>query len=92
MMANTLMLGAVAMASLLAALFFLRFWTRTRDRFFLLFAIAFGVDAVSRTALGLATISEEHEPVFYLVRLCMFAIILIAIIDKNWKNRRGGAK
>ena len=32
---NAVMLGAIAMASLVAALFFLRFWKNTRDRFFL---------------------------------------------------------
>ncbi len=30
-------MGAVAMASLVAALFFLRFWRQTHDTFFLLF-------------------------------------------------------
>jgi len=37
---NSLLLGAMAMASLVVALCFLRFWRDTHDRFFLLFAIA----------------------------------------------------
>ena len=48
---SSVLLGAVAMASLVAALFFLRFWRQTRDSFFLLFSIAFGVDAATRLAL-----------------------------------------
>ncbi len=88
---HTLLLGAIAMASLVAALFFWRFWRQTRDRFFLLFSLAFGVDSLDRVALGtLGTVAEEHEPLFYLVRLVTFGLILAAIIDKNL--RRNGRK
>lgn len=80
---STFLLGAVAMGSLVAALFFLRFWRQTRDRFFLLFSIAFGLDAVNRVALGLTEVAKEQEPFFYLVRLFTFGLILLAIIDKN---------
>jgi uncharacterized membrane protein HdeD (DUF308 family) len=80
---NAVMLGAIAMASLVAALFFLRFWKNTRDRFFLFFAIAFLAEAVNRAALGLTAISQEQEPFFYLVRLGAFGLILVAIVDKN---------
>ncbi len=80
---NTLILGAVAMASLVAALFFLRFWWKGRDRFFLLFSIAFALDAVSRVTLGLHALSDEEEPLFYLLRLVTFALIIVAVVDKN---------
>jgi len=80
---NSVLLGAIAMASLVAALFFLRFWTETRDRFFLFFAIAFFVEALSRAALGVTTVKSEQEPFFYLVRLCAFGLIIVAILDKN---------
>jgi lipoprotein signal peptidase len=75
--------GAVAMASLVAALFFLRFWRQTRDRFFLLFSLAFGLDAMTRLVLALSDIAGEQEPFYYLARLVMFGLILLAIIDKN---------
>lgn len=80
---NSLILGAVAMASSIAALFFLRFWRQTRDPLFLLFALAFSVDALTRVALGLGSVSNEQEPLFYLARLVTFALILMAIIHKN---------
>ena len=80
---NAVMLGAIAMASLVASLFFVRFWRQTGDRLFLFFAVAFGVDAVSRVILALGDISDEHEPFFYLARLISFGLILLAIIDKN---------
>jgi hypothetical protein len=82
-----IMSGAVAMASLVAMLFFLRFWRQTRDSFFLLFAVAFGLDAVFRLALGLSNPSDELEPLFYLARLAMFGLIIAAIIQKNRPGR-----
>ncbi len=80
---NQLLLGAIAMATLMTALFFLRFWKKTRDRFFLFFAVAFGLEGLNRALLGLIHSSTEDEPVFYLVRLLSFILILIAIVDKN---------
>lgn len=75
--------GAVAMASFATMLFFVKFWRQTSDVFFLLFALAFAIDAVSRAALGLTHISNELEPIFYLLRLAMFALIIAAITVKN---------
>jgi Family of unknown function (DUF5985) len=80
---SSVILGAVAMASVVAAMFFIRFWRDTKDRFFLFFAFAFAVDAVSRTILALGDLAKEHEPFFYLARLITFGLILLAIIDKN---------
>ncbi|MGE3536149.1 MAG: DUF5985 family protein [Candidatus Tectimicrobiota bacterium] len=80
---RTLLLGAIAMASLVAALFFLRFWRDTRDRFFLFFAIAFLVEAVNRVAMGMTVASQEHEPLVYAVRLVTYGLIIAAIVDKN---------
>lgn len=85
---NAVMLGAIAMASFVASLFFLRFWQNTRDRFFLFFAVSFFIEAVNRAALGLTAVSSEQEPFFYLVRLCAFGLILAAIIDKNRAETR----
>jgi hypothetical protein len=79
----TFISGAVAMASLVAALFFLRFWRQTRDRFFLLFSLAFALDALTRLVIALSDITDEQEPFYYLARLAMFGLILVAIIDKN---------
>ena len=86
---NAALMGAVAMASFVAMLFFLRFWRQTRDGFFLLFALAFGVDAVTRFLLGLMHVSQEAEPLFYLARLLTFGLIIAAIVQKNRPGRRG---
>lgn len=80
---NVLLLGAIAMANLVAGLFFLRFWQRSRDRFFMLFASSFFLEAVNRAALGLSPQPNDGAPTFYVVRLLAFVVILIAIADKN---------
>lgn len=77
------LMGAVAMASAVAALYFLRYWRQTHDNFFLLFGIAFAVDSVARFALGFGQFSEETEPIIYLARLLTFGLIILAIIQKN---------
>ena len=85
---NAFLLGAVATGSLTAALFFLRFWRLAHDRFFLFFSIAFAIDAADRVALASIAFSNEDEPLFYLIRLLVYALILVAIIDKNRAKRR----
>ena len=84
---NQMLLGAIAMASIVIGTFFLRFWARTRDRFFLFFAVAFILEGVNRVLLGLNEGASENEPIFYLVRLLSFVLILIAIVDKNRTTR-----
>jgi hypothetical protein len=86
---SSVLSGAVAMASFAATLFFLKFWRQTQDRFFLLFAFAFGVDAVTRAVLGFTTISHEIEPLFYCTRLVTFALIIAAIVTKNRSRGTG---
>ncbi len=80
---TAVVLGAVSMASFVSFLFFIRFWRQTRDRLFLFFAIAFGVDAIARAILASVDISGEEEPFFYLARLLTFVLIIAAFIDKN---------
>ena len=79
--------GAAAMNSVLIALFFFRFWRQTRDVLFLLFAIAFGVDAVTRFMLGLVHPADEAEPLFYTARFITFMLIVVGIVLKNRPDR-----
>jgi hypothetical protein len=80
---NLILIGAIAMASLVAGLFFLRFWRDTRDNFFRFFAASFFLEAANRTALGLSPDPNEAHPLFYLIRLLSFLLILVAIVQKN---------
>lgn len=75
--------GAIAVASALAGVFFLRFWRNTRDRFFLYFVAGFWLEAVSRVLSGLFFHTREDEPLLYSVRLVAYGLILVAIWQKN---------
>lgn len=79
----TIFIGAIAMASLVISLFFLRFWKTTRDRFFLFFAASFLLEAINRVLIGVSILQNEGSPVYYLIRLVAYSLIIIAIIDKN---------
>jgi len=78
-----MLMGAIAVASLLAGLFFLRFWRSSKDRFFLYFAISFCIEGLSRIALALLTEAREDSPLFYGVRIVAYGLILAAIWQKN---------
>ncbi len=80
---NVMLLGAIAMACLVAGMFFVRFWQQSRDRFFLLFASSFLLEAANRAALALSPHPSDGAPVFYGIRFVAFLLILIAIADKN---------
>jgi uncharacterized membrane protein HdeD (DUF308 family) len=82
------LLGAISMASLVAGLFFLRFWNDTGDRFFLFFAVSFFVEGLNRFALALTSNPNEDQPLIYFVRFLSFLIILIAIADKNISKKK----
>jgi hypothetical protein len=86
---NEFVSGAIAMASAISGLFFLRFWRQTLDRFFLFFAIAFWIFGASRIILSLTAVSDEGQLAVYVVRLLAFLLILAAIVDKNLPRRSG---
>lgn len=90
MFINTIIAGAIVMASLTVALFFLRFWKSTHDRFFLFFAISFTLEAINRVLIQATIYQDEQKPLFYLIRLVAYGLILIAILQKN--RRPAGTK
>ncbi len=75
--------GAISLGFAVCALFFLRFWRRTREELFLAFALAFLLLGVGQTVLALANIPTEERGSVYLLRLAAFLLILIAIFRKN---------
>jgi len=74
--------GGVAMGFMVAGLFFLRFWKRTKDQLFFWFAIAFWILGATRIGLVLKDESYEDTP-FYAARLIAFSLIIVAIWRKN---------
>jgi zinc transporter ZupT len=88
---NDLITGAISMASLIIALFFLRFWSTSRDRFFLYFALSFGIEGVHRIVSTLVYQGNEDGALHYLVRLLAYGLILWAILEKNLPLRAAQA-
>lgn len=82
------MLGVIAVTSLIAGAFFLKFWKHTLDTLFLAFAVAFFIEGVNRVALLFVTSANEANPWIYWVRLFAFLLILAAIVKKNYGSAR----
>jgi hypothetical protein len=81
------MMGAIAMASGVVAVFFFRFWRDTRDRLFAIFASSFVLLGVTRLGLAMSQKESEVNTYWYWVRLAAFLLILLAIADKNFQRR-----
>lgn len=87
MLIDGYVLGFAATASLVAAMFFMRFWWKTRDFLFMSFAVAFLYQAIASTA----TVFEIHpsgvNSWMYLVQIGTYLLILAAILSKNRSAR-----
>lgn len=77
--------GMLFALSLVAAVLFSRFYKKTHDRFFVLFAAAFAVLAVNWFGVAFGPENEARKWV-YVIRLVAFLLILGAIVDKNRKK------
>jgi len=84
---NEMLIGAIATASCVAALFFLRFWRSSGDRFFLFFSLSFFVEAVNRVFLASGAVNSDGQPEYYLIRLLSYGLIVYAILDKNRRRK-----
>ncbi|HEX2689274.1 MAG TPA: DUF5985 family protein [Kofleriaceae bacterium] len=83
---SSFLYGALVAMSLLAGLFFLRYWYLTRDRFFIGFACAFWTFAVNWGMLAYYTDASENIHYIYAVRLLGFMQIIAAILIKNRRS------
>jgi hypothetical protein len=75
--------GAIMTGAAAIGLLFLRSWTRTGDRLFVLFALAFWLLAIERWLLLIVSAEANTRSWVYLARLVAFVLILVAIVDKN---------
>jgi zinc transporter ZupT len=85
---NDFLSGMTAALCCVAGLFFLRFWRKTRDRFFAFFATSMLLMALQRLVGLYLQDDNEHLIAAYVIRLFSFVVILVAIVDKN----RGGPR
>lgn len=75
--------GAMMLGSFAVAVFFLRYWRDTSDRFFGVFALAFALFGISRIALFALDVDSEARTWVYALRAATFVAILGAVVDKN---------
>ena len=81
--------GLITMGLLVAGLFFLRFWTRTRDFLFAAFTAAFWLLAANQALIVIIDAPREERSWIYLLRVAAFAIIIAAVV---WKNRQSTSR
>jgi hypothetical protein len=86
--------GIAAAAFLASAIFFLKFWKVSRDRFFLHFSVACALLSLERVLLlymlpdiQIVQRPPEAHAWVYLVRMAAFLLIMWAFIQRN---RAGG--
>jgi len=74
--------GAILVACVVIALFFLRFWRSTGDSFFVLLASSFLLEGLSRAASMALQVADDN-PIFYVTRVVAYGLIIVAIWGKN---------
>jgi len=77
------MSGLITAIFLVCALFFVRFWRRTRDTLFVGFAIAFFLLALGQALTAVLSLEAEERTWIYLIRLAAFVILIVTIVRKN---------
>jgi hypothetical protein len=78
-----LLSGLIVMGDLVAALFFAKFWRRSGDTLFAIFAAAFLLLALGQALLALTNVPVEERSWIYLLRLAAFVLIIVGIVHKN---------
>ncbi len=81
------LLGVTSALCVVVAVFFLRNWRTTRDRFFLMFASAFLLMAANWALAATTSPLDESRHWIYVLRLLAFLLIIAAIVDKNRASR-----
>jgi hypothetical protein len=82
------LIGVISTCSVIAGIFFLKFWRRTHDSLFLAFGIAFLVEGVNRAVIIDLPEPNQGHPLTYVVRLLASLIILGGILHKNYRASR----
>jgi hypothetical protein len=79
--------GMITMGYVVAGLFFAKFWHRSRDPLFAIFAVAFWLLALNQAIVAVIDVPREEQSWAYLLRLAAFILIIIAIVQKNAARR-----
>ena len=78
--------GVTTAGFLIAALFFLKFWRRSGESLFAIFALAFVLMAANAAVQVLLDVPDEDQPLVFLLRLAAFLLIIVAVLGKNLRR------
>jgi hypothetical protein len=84
---NDFLFGAIAMASAVAGLVFLRYFVRTRDSFFFMFAIAFWLESLGSALSVTSEDFGDQTTARFVLRIVQYLLIIAAIAHKNVPRR-----
>lgn len=84
--------GMVTMGFIFAGLFFLRFWRRTGEGLFVVFALAFWLLALNQIFLAAAGSENPLLSWEFLPSLGAFGLLIMAILIKNFDRSGKGRR
>ena len=79
----TFLSGMITAGFVVAALFFFRFWRRTGDSLFMIFALSFLLFAISQSLSVSFNFLHDDSTGVYILRFFGFGFLLVAIARKN---------
>ena len=85
--ADVFLLGFITSCSLVAAVFFLKYWREARDPLFLAFAVFFGIQGIVHSAVLLLSRPNEGNVCLFMMRLFAVFAVVGAILWKNFAKR-----
>jgi len=88
------LVGAFCTLTFTASLLFLRHYRRTRDPLLLLFSVSFFLQGCPRVVMLLLRqqVDDPRSVPVYLLRFLAYALIIFAIVQKNWGRRPGQSR
>src|SRR5688572_14700830 len=85
---NQFLWGVIAALSLVAAIFFWKYWRRTHDGLFLGLSVGFGLLMAHWSALAVVNPSDDTRHYLYIVRFLAFVVMIAGVVAKNRSPRR----
>jgi len=85
---ESFMSGMAMMGFIIAGLFFFRFWSRTRDRLFAIFGVAFFLMAVNEAFVDVSGYPTNEVVLAYVLRIIAFLMLIVGIVAKNLEERK----
>jgi uncharacterized membrane protein YoaK (UPF0700 family) len=85
---ESFMAGMAMMGFIIAGLFFFRFWSRTRDRLFAIFGVAFLLMAVNEAFVDVSGSPTNEVVLAYVLRIIAFLMLIVGIVAKNLEERK----